>query len=254
MLTSDPRFAPERQAAILALLARDGRVVSTVLARELGVSIDTSGATSTSSRPPGLLKRVHGGAVRPLPGEPRFFDRLEEEGPAKERYRGAGRAADRRRGGRRARRRDDDAAARPRAQAGPAATVVTASLDVAQALRGHAGIAVDVLGGRLDRESQTLTGVATVEQLRRLRPGRLRGQPVRARCRRRADAARRARRPRSSPRWSSARGEPIVLAGAAKLGTAGPYIVAPAERVDVLVTDAPEERLRAVPRARASRS
>ena len=33
----------------------------------------------------------------------------------------------------------------------------------------------------------------------------------------------------------------IVLAGAAKLGTAGPYVVAPAERVDVLVTDAPEE-------------
>jgi DeoR/GlpR family transcriptional regulator of sugar metabolism len=34
----------------------------------------------------------------------------------------------------------------------------------------------------------------------------------------------------------------IVLAGVAKLGTAGPYIVAPAERVDVLVTDAPQER------------
>ena len=35
----------------------------------------------------------------------------------------------------------------------------------------------------------------------------------------------------------------IVLASAAKLGAAGPYVVAPAARVSVLVTDAPEERL-----------
>jgi DeoR/GlpR family transcriptional regulator of sugar metabolism len=34
----------------------------------------------------------------------------------------------------------------------------------------------------------------------------------------------------------------IVLAGEAKLGTAGPYVIAPAERVSVLVTDASEER------------
>ena len=121
------------------------------------------------------------------------------------------------------------------------ATVVTASLDVAQALRGHANVAVDVLGGRLDRESQTLTGVATVEQLRRLRPGvcvlspcgleLADGLTLRAREEAQVVTAmvERARRT-------------VVLAGAAKLGTAGPYIVAPAERVDVLVTDAPEER------------
>jgi hypothetical protein len=34
-----------------------------------------------------------------------------------------------------------------------------------------------------------------------------------------------------------------VMASAAKLGTAGPYVVAEAARVDVLVTDAPEHRL-----------
>jgi DeoR/GlpR family transcriptional regulator of sugar metabolism len=36
----------------------------------------------------------------------------------------------------------------------------------------------------------------------------------------------------------------IVLASAAKLGTAGPYVVAEAVLVDVVVTDADEERLR----------
>ena len=108
------------------------------------------------------------------------------------------------------------------------ATVVTASLDVAQALRGHAGVSVDVLGGRLDRESQTLTGVATVEQLRRLRPDLCLMSPcgldvedgltLRAREEAQVVAAmvERARRT-------------IVLAGEAKLGTAGPYVVAPAD-------------------------
>ncbi len=241
MLTADPRFAPERQAAILAFLARDGRVVSTVLARELGVSIDTIRRDLDELEASGALKRVHGGAVRPLPGEPRFFDRLEEEGPAKERMAAlaAPLIADEEvvvLGG------GTTMLQLARAlKPGLRATVVTASLDVAQALRGHANIAVDVLGGRLDRESQTLTGVATVEQLRRLRPGVCvlspcgldvaDGLTLRAREEAQVVTAmvERARRT-------------IVLAGAAKLGTAGPYIVAPAERVDVLVTDAPEER------------
>jgi DeoR/GlpR family transcriptional regulator of sugar metabolism len=240
MLTSDPRFAPERQATILARLTRDGRVVSTALARELGVSIDTIRRDLDELEAAGALKRVHGGAVRPLPGEPRFFDRLEEEAPAKERI--AALAAPLIA--------DEELVAigggttmlqlaralRPALRA----TVVTASVDVAQALRGHAGVAVDVLGGRLDRESQTLTGVATVEQLKRLRPGVCVLSPCGLdvadglTLRAREEAAvvtamiERARRT-------------IVLAGAAKLGTAGPYIVAPAERVDVLVTDANDD-------------
>ena len=45
------------------------------------------------------------------------------------------------------------------------ATVLTSSLDVALALRTHPSITVDVLGGRLDRASQTLTGAGAVEEL-----------------------------------------------------------------------------------------
>jgi DeoR/GlpR family transcriptional regulator of sugar metabolism len=242
MLTSDPRFGPERQAMILGFLTRDGRVVSTVLARELGVSIDTIRRDLDELEAAGALKRVHGGAVRPLPGEPRYVDRLEEDAPAKERLAklAAPLITD-----------DEEVVAigggttmlqLARAlKPGLRATVVTASLDVAQALRGHAGVAVDVLGGRLDRASQTLTGVATVEQLHRLRPGVCvlspcgfdvtDGLTLRAgeEAQVVATMIERARRT-------------VVLAGAAKLGTAGPYVVAPAQRVDVLVTDAPEDR------------
>ncbi len=190
----------------------------------------------------GLLKRVHGGAVVALPGAARFLDRVEEEEPAKRRL---------------------AALAVPLLTAGEVialgggtttlelarslpsdlhATVITASLDVAVALRDHARVSVDVLGGRLDRESQTLTGVATVDQLRRLRPdvcvmspcGLDVGEGLTLREHEEAQVLtamiERSRRA-------------IVLASAPKLGAAGPYVVAPAARVSVLVTDAPEERL-----------
>ena len=242
MTTADLRFGAERQAAIVARLTGDGRVVSTVLARELGVSIDTIRRDLDELEAAGLLKRVHGGAVRPLPGEPRYFDRLQEDAPAKERIANlaAPLIADEEvvlfGGGTtmlqlaRALRSD------------LRATIVTASLDVAQALRGHSGVAVDVLGGRLDRTSQTITGVAAVEQLRSLRPDACLLSPcgldvaegLTLRAREEAQVVQamveRARRT-------------IVLASASKLGAVGPYVVAAADRVDTLVTDAPEDRL-----------
>ena len=63
MLTADTRFAPERQAAIVGLLNRDGRVVSTVLAREFGVSIDTVRRDLDQLSAEGVLVRTYGGAV-----------------------------------------------------------------------------------------------------------------------------------------------------------------------------------------------
>ena len=119
------------------------------------------------------------------------------------------------------------------------ATVVTSSPDVALALRDHPGVEVDLLGGRLHRVSQTVTGPDTVAQLQALRPDacvvsgcgvdpdvgvtfreRDEAQVVRAMIERSARA--------------------IVLASAEKLGAVCPYVVAPATRIDVLVTDAPD--------------
>jgi DeoR/GlpR family transcriptional regulator of sugar metabolism len=244
VITADPRFGSERKAAIAMLLKRDGRVVSTSLAREFGVSIDTVRRDLDELEEEGLLKRVHGGAVVPLPGEPRFLDRVEHEEPAKQRLAalatplladgelialGGGTTT------------LELARSLP---PGLRATVVTASLDVALALRDHARVSVDVLGGRLDRESQTLTGAGTIDQLRRLRPdvcvmspcGLDVGEGLTLREHEEAQVVtamlERSRRT-------------IVLASTAKLGASGPYVVAPAAKVSTLVTDAPEERLAA---------
>ena len=77
-------FSSERQAAILARLDRDGRVVSTTLADELQVSPDSIRRDLLELEAAGALQRVHGGAVRPLPGSPQFLERLEEDDPGKE--------------------------------------------------------------------------------------------------------------------------------------------------------------------------
>lgn len=242
MALADPRFGPERQTAIVTLLKRDGRVVSATLAQELGVSIDTVRRDLDELEQRGTLTRVHGGAVLPLPGAPRFEDRVQDDEPGKERL--AALAAPLLADGevivlgggtttlRLAR------ALRPDLRA----TVLTASVDVALALRDHEGVTVDMPGGRLDRRSQTLTGAGTVDQLRALRPDVCVVSPCGLdvddglTLRERDEAQVVAAMVESSRRT-------IVLASAAKLGTAGPYVVAPAARVDTLVTDAAEERL-----------
>jgi DeoR/GlpR family transcriptional regulator of sugar metabolism len=242
VIAADPRFGPERKAAIVTLLKRDGRVVSTSLANEFGVSIDTVRRDLDELEAAGTLKRVHGGAVLPLPGEPRFLDRVEDEEPAKERL---------------------AALAAPLLSDGevialgggtttlqlarslPAdlrATVITASLDVAIALRDHARVSVDVLGGRLDRESQTLTGAGTVDQLRRLRPDVCVVSPCGLDVREGLTLREYEEAQVVTAMLERSR-RTIVLASAAKLGAAGPYLVAPAAQVSTLVTDAPEERL-----------
>ena len=163
-------FAEERQAAIVARLERDGRVFSAALAEQLDVSIDTIRRDLHELEADGRLKRVHGGALRPLPGKPRFLDRLDDDEPGREVRRAA----------RRGLIADDELVAigggttaveLARAlRRDLRATVLTSSLDVALALRAHAHLTVDVLGGRLDRASQTLIGAGTVEQLRAVRP------------------------------------------------------------------------------------
>lgn len=231
-------FAQERQATILTRLDRDGRVVSAALAEELEVSIDSIRRDLHELEAVGALQRVHGGAVRPLAGKARFLDRLEEDEPAREAV--AARAAELITDGQLVAVGGGTTAVELARALAPElrATILTSSLDVALELRAHERVTVDVLGGRLDRASQTIVGAGPVEQLRAVRPDLCVVSPcwldleqgVTLRDRAEAEVMRamleRSRRV-------------LVIATAAKLAATGPYVVAETKRIDVLVTDAP---------------
>jgi DeoR/GlpR family transcriptional regulator of sugar metabolism len=233
-------FAQERQAAIVSRLEREGRVVSAVLAHEFDVSIDSIRRDLQELEAAGALQRVHGGAVRPLAGTPRFLDRLEEDEPGRETIAACAAALIA----------DDQLVAIGGGTTAVAlaqalrndlrATILTSSLDVAIALRGCEHVTVDVLGGRLDRTSQTVVGAGAVEQLRAVRPDLCVVSPcwleleqgVTLRDRAEAEVMRamidRSRRV-------------MAIATAGKLGATGPYVVAETKRIDVLITDAPAD-------------
>jgi DeoR/GlpR family transcriptional regulator of sugar metabolism len=235
-------FAPERHATILRWLDGEGRVVSADIAARLGVSIDTVRRDLGELEASGALRRVHGGAVRPAPGPQRFVDRLAHDDPAKEVIadlavelvaRGQVIALG---GGTTtlllARRLPRDLEA----------TVITSSPDVALALRDHPAVDVDLLGGRLHRDSQTVTGADTVEQLQAVRPDVC----VVSGCGvdREAGVTLREREEAHVVRVMLERSQrAVVLASAEKLGSAGPYVVTSAAGIDVLVTDAPRADL-----------
>jgi DeoR/GlpR family transcriptional regulator of sugar metabolism len=238
-------FAQERQAAILARLECDGRVVSATLAEAFDVSIDSIRRDLHELEAAGALRRVHGGAVPPLPGKSRFLDRLQDDEPGREAV--AARAATLITDGQLVAIGGGTTALALARSLRPElrATVLTSSLDVALALRTHEGITVDVLGGRLDRASQTVTGAGALEQLRGVRPDLCVLSPcwleltqgVTLRDRGEADVLRamvaRSRRV-------------LALTTADKLGVTGPYVVAETARIDVLVTDAPADEYAAL--------
>ena len=233
------QFIPERQATILARLQRDGRVVSTALAEELEVSVDSIRRDLHELEAAGRLQRVHGGAIRPLPGKTQFLERLEDDEPRRELL--AGRAAELIA--------DDQliaigggTTALEWAQAlrrDLRATVLTTSLDVASALRTHPAVTVDVLGGRLDRASQTLTGAGTVEQLRAVRPDVCIVSPCWLHLEHGVTLRERAEAEVVKAMIERSR-RVIAIAGETKLGWAGPYVVAETEQLDALVTDGPD--------------
>jgi DeoR/GlpR family transcriptional regulator of sugar metabolism len=229
-------FAADRHAEILAAIDATGRVVSAEIADRLGVSIDTVRRDLMELEATGVLRRVHGGAVRSAPMSRRFSERLEHDDEARATI--ARKAA----------------SMLPRdgllALGGGTTTllvarnlardfrgvVVTSSPDVALALREHSGAEVDLLGGRVHRESQTITGPDAIAQLNALRPD----AAVIGSCGvdvtvgvtfRERDEAQVVRAMVERSAWC------LVLATAAKVGTVSPYVVAPTRRIDVLVTD-----------------
>jgi DeoR/GlpR family transcriptional regulator of sugar metabolism len=230
----------ERREAIVQRLRRDGKVRAAQLAEAFGVSLDTVRRDLGELADAGRLRRVHGGAL-PLtaPGPTEFAARVGLDLASKAAVARAAAPLIA----------DGEVVALSggstmlelarRIPDGLDATFVVTSPDIASALAEHPSVAIDLVGGRLDRRSRTVTGPEAVDALRRVRPDTalmsactahpqggltVRHRDEAAVVRAVVDGARRV----------------VALATADKLGTVGPYPVAELKRVDMLVTDAPE--------------
>jgi DeoR/GlpR family transcriptional regulator of sugar metabolism len=243
MATTHELLGAERREAILRWLGREGKVRAADLSARLGVSLDTVRRDLQELADAGALRRVHGGALPPAsPGPSAFKERLPEDVPAKAAVAAA--AVGLMRPGEvvalsggttileLARRLPDDLEA----------TVVATSPDIAVALADHPRLTVDVVGGRLHPQARTVTGPEAVDALRRVRPdvcmlSACSLHPVAGMTLRHREEALVVRA------MVEGAARVVSLTTAAKIGSAGAYPIAALERIDTLVTDAPEPAL-----------
>ena len=227
----------ERRRKILDTLASDQRVVASALAAEFGVSEDTVRRDLRELAEEGLLRRVYGGAVPQTPVAHTFAGRRGESVEAKgaiaataARFLKPGQVV------------FFDAGTTALAVATHlprdlALTVVTHSLPVASALADHPTVEVILLGGRLIKASQALSGAETVDGYRRIRAdvcvlGTASVHPdigLGVFVHEDAEVKR---------AMVTTAAQVMVVAAGEKLGTSAPFLVGPASIVDRLVTDA----------------
>ncbi len=233
----------ERKQAILAFLARDGKVVASELVTSLSVSEDTVRRDLRDLAEQGLLRRVHGGAL--VAGAPTvsFAERLEL---GHERKSALAEAALPLLEGTRVIVLDGGTTALELARLLPtvyAGTVVTNAPPVASALASHPRAGVVLVGGRLLKDQQVAVGSATVEALHAVRADVC----VLGICSIRPDVGvttldhEEAEVKRAMVACSD---QVIALATADKLRSAGPWVVARLAEVDHLVTDGDDELTR----------
>src|SRR5919197_1275317 len=219
----------ERREQIRRWLATEGKVLASDLAGRLDVSLDTVRRDLQELAAAGALRRVHGGALPSSPGPSRFVERLPDDAEAKQAVAAAGGATILHF----ARLLPDDLRA----------TVIATNPDIAVALADHPRLTVDVIGGRLHAAARTVIGADAIDALRLVRADAcfvsacsLHPQAgLTLRHREEADVVR-------AMAQSAAR--VVSLITASKLGSAGPYVVAEADRIDTLVSDAPANELR----------
>ena len=229
----------QRRDWLVERLDRDGRLVAKDLAAELGVSEDSVRRDLRELAAVGLCQRVYGGALPVSPAIADYPTRQQVAVESKERV--AAVAAGLVRPGSTAIL-DGGTTALAVVAALPRdleATVVTHSPTVAVALADHAGVEVQVLGGRLFRHSMVTCGAAAVEAAQGVwadvfllgvtgvhhEAGLTTGDADEAAMKR--ALARRA-------------AETHVLASAEKIGAASRFLVLPLAAVSSVVTDAPD--------------
>jgi DeoR/GlpR family transcriptional regulator of sugar metabolism len=239
--TEQRALSGERRELLLRWLREEGRLRASEVAERLGVSLDTVRRDLQELADAGALRRVHGGALPPLsPGPAGFAERRSWEEPARASVAAAGAGLLRAgevialAGG------TTIIEVARRLAPGFEGTALTTSPDVAAALAEHPGLTVDLAGGRLHPHARTVTGAAALAAMRSVRPHVC----VLSACSLHP-AAGLTLRFREEAEVVSLMVEQVervvALLTASKLGTTGPYPVAEANRIDVLVTDAPDE-------------
>jgi DeoR/GlpR family transcriptional regulator of sugar metabolism len=226
----------ERRQLILDRLRSDGKVVAAELSSALAVSPDTVRRDLRELADAGLLRRVHGGALPPAVGGRPYAVRRVQAPDAK--------AAIARATARLLRHGQVillDAGTTPLEVARHLppeleAAVITNSPPVAVALAEHPTVEVTVLGGMLAKDPQALVGAATIEALRSVRADVL----VLGLCSLHPEVGITVMDLEESyvKRAMIANAAEVVAVSAAdKLGSAGPYVVAPIEELTHLVTE-----------------
>jgi DeoR/GlpR family transcriptional regulator of sugar metabolism len=234
----------ERRQLMLERLEREGKLVAAELSSSLAVSPDTVRRDLRELAEAGLLRRVHGGALPAAVGARPYAVRRDQAPIAKA---AIARATVRLlRSGQvivldsgtttlevaRHLRPDLDA------------TVITNSPPIAVALAEHPRVEVSVLGGMLEKTAHALVGAATIEALRSVRADVL----VLGVCSLHPEFGITVNDLEESyvkRAMIANAAEVVAVSSADKLGSAGPYVVAPIDELTYLVTEpsAPVEQL-----------
>ncbi len=230
------KLSAERRDAILAALARDGKVVAARLVDELGVSEDTVRRDLRELSARGLVQRVHGGALPPAP-QPGNFARRRETATAEKTA--IARAAVELVAGATVLLLDGSTTNLELARLLPDAhvgTVVTNSPPIAVELAERRGIEVIVIGGRLDRDAQVTLGASAVDFIRTIRADAcvLGVCALHPEVGLTTDGLEEAEVKRA---MAQSAGDVIALATADKLRAASAYLVAPVRQVTHLVAE-----------------
>jgi DeoR/GlpR family transcriptional regulator of sugar metabolism len=234
----------ERRDLILNRLERDGKIVAADLSAELDVSPDTVRRDLRELAEAGLLRRVHGGALPAAVGARPYAVRREQAPEAKEAIAGATRGLLRQG---QVILLDAGTTTLEVARRLPPeleATVITNSPPIAVALAEHPTVEVTMLGGTLAKDAQAAVGAATVEALHAIRADLL----VLGVCSLHPEVGITVMDLEESyvkRAMIENAAEVVAVSSAEKLGSAGPYVVAPLEELTHLVTErsAPGDKL-----------